>query len=212
MEDIAFFTKAFFLLGIERFLYGYWYTFPSHFKRSVREGYFGSKIKAEPLYWKSAMTMGTYIKVFQFSVILVDLFSRCEMTHISKIHNSGIASLWESSESIMTIMVGLVLLGIGQGLNYSVFRALGGIGVYYGHEFGYTVPRVSCFPYNTGISDPQYWGVVSCIWGIYVTTGANSYLVPGLETFWYLMSMKVLENPRGRTVARNLGWEDIKSS
>lgn len=212
MEEIGFLVKAFFLLGIERFLYGYWYNFPSHFKRAVRQGYFGAKIKAEPLFWKSAMTLGAYIKVFQFSVILVDLFARCEMDHIAKINNSEIASIWQDSGSIMTILGGVTLLGIGQVLNYSVFKALGGIGVYYGYEFGYTVPRVSCFPYNTGISDPQYWGVVLCIWGIYITVGASSYLVPGLETFWYLLSMKLLENPRGRRLARKLGWEDIKSS
>ena len=78
------------------------------------------------------------------------------------------------------------------------------IRVYYGYEFGYPVARVSCFPYNLKISDPQYWGVVICVWGIYVALGASSYLVPILETFWYLMSMQVFEHSRGRRLAQKI--------
>jgi len=60
------------------------------------------------------------------------------------------------------------------------------------------VDTVTCFPYNTRISDPQYWGVVIFIWGLYIATGASSFLIPVIETIWYVSSMKLLENPRGK--------------
>lgn len=199
MIDIGFTIKAFLLLGIERFLYGYWYSFPKHFEKSVRSGKFGSRIQAEPHLWKCAMTLGMYIKVFQFSVIVFDLLVRCDLTDPRS-----------SQEALMKAGAGVILVLIGQILNYSVFKALKPVGVYYGYEFGYKVPMVSCFPYNTGISDPQYWGVVSCVWGVYLSLGASSNIVPILETFWYIMSMKVLENPRGRKFARAFIGEDAK--
>ncbi len=198
--DIGFALKSFFLLSIERFLYGYWYSFPKHFEKSVRNGVFGSRLQAEPLTWKCAMTLGMYIKVFQFSVVIFDLLLRCDLTNPLS-----------SQEAMMKAGCGIVLLMIGQGLNYAVFKALKPIGVYYGYEFGYEVEMVSCFPYNTGISDPQYWGVILCVWGIYLALGVSSYMVPLLETFWYVMSMKVLENPRGRQFARTLIGEDSPS-
>lgn len=107
------------------------------------------------------------------------------------------------------LLLGIILIVIGQGLNVAVFNALGGIGVYYGYEFGYSVKMVTCFPYNVSwISDPQYIGVILTIWGIYLVAGASSFSVPLLETFWYAMSMKVLEHSRGRKLVRSIYGED----
>ncbi len=196
--DAVFAAKALPLLGIERILYGYWYIYPKYFEKSVRDGKFGRRLQAEPLLWKVAMKLGMYIKVFQFSVVAFDLLLRCDLTNPL-----------QSQEAMYVALVGVLLLIMGQGLNYATFAALKPIGVYYGYEFGYDVPMVTGFPYNIGISDPQYWGVVLCIWGIYLALGASSYIVPILETFWYMMSMKVLENPRGRSLARSLLGPDI---
>ena len=194
---MSFAVKAFLLLGIERILYGFWFIYPESFKAAVRKGTFGASIKAEPLYWKAAMTLGTYIKVFQFSVVIYDLLKRCDI--VNPLINDK-----------LLLSLGVLLIAVGQLLNVAVFNALGGIGVYYGYEFGYKVEMVSCFPYNVRwISDPQYWGVVFTIWGIYLVLGASSYLVPMLETFWYVMSMKVLEHSRGRKVAKSLIGKDI---
>ena len=197
--DLLFTICAFFLLSIERILYGYWFCYPKHFEKSVRNGNYGTNLKNEPLLWKCAMTLGMYVKVFQFSVIIYDLLVRCDLAFPLEV------------QSYHTL-AGVVLLVIGQGLNYAVFQALKPIGVYYGHEFGYDVPMVSGFPYNIGISDPQYWGVVLCIWGIYLTVGATSYIVPILETFWYLMSMRLLENQRGRNLLRSIFGEDVSAN
>ena len=225
-SEMQFAANAFFLLGIERILYAMWYDtshvpvhilslvihtfahspllfrfiYPNSFKYHVRKGSFGKQIQNEPLYWKNAMTLGTYIKVFQFSVCIYDLFIRSSITSPLNVDP-------------LQLLLGLLLLVIGQGLNVAVFKALGGIGVYYGYEFGYKVERVSCFPYNVSwISDPQYWGVVFTIWGIYLSFGVNDYTFPILETFWYLCSMKFLEHARGRNIVQQvLGPDNMKS-
>jgi hypothetical protein len=185
-----------FLLGIERILYGSWFIYPNYFKFQVRTGTFGESIKNEPLFWKSAMTLGKYIKVIQFSVVAYDLLYRCDISNPLNVDPKQ-------------LIAGIVLLLIGQLLNVAVFKALGGVGVYYGHEFGYSVQRVSYFPYNVSwISDPQYWGVVFTIWGIYLTLGASMFTIPVMETFWYLTSMKFLEHPRGRYIVRKLMGDD----
>jgi len=159
-------------------------------------GAFGENIKNEPLFWKSAMTLGKYIKVIQFSVVTYDLLYRCNISHPLDVEPKR-------------LIAGIALVLIGQVLNVAVFKALGGVGVYYGHEFGYPVKRVSCFPYNASwISDPQYWGVVFTIWGIYLTLGASMFTVPVVETFWYVSSMKFIEHQRGRDIARKLMGDD----
>lgn len=141
---------AFFVLGIERILYGYMYIFTPHFKESVRKGRFGLRIKAEPLFWKCAMMLGTYIKVFQFSIIFYDLVFRCSLATLFAFSSTSVRARCLS-------ILGICILCLGQYLNYAVFQALTGMGVYFGYEFGYPVKRVTCFPYNTNISDPQYW-------------------------------------------------------
>lgn len=203
--DVLFTVISFFLLGIERFLYGYMFIYPKRFEKTVRSGSFGRKLQQESLLWKVAMTLGKYIKIFQFSVVIFDLLIRLRPELIwNPFTNNG-------AGAIVRAICGLLLLIIGQGLNVAVFKALKPIGVYYGYEFGYDVKMVSSFPYNICISDPQYWGVVLCIWGIYLMVGTPSYVVPVLETFWYGMSMQVLENPRGRTFAWTYVGADLNS-
>ena len=57
-------------------------------------------------------------------------------------------------------VVDVLLLAVGQALNFGVYNSLGVVGTYYGVRFGYSVPWVTGFPYNLGISDPQYWGAI----------------------------------------------------
>ena len=222
VDDFYFPLVAFLLLGIERFLYGYVFHFPTHFKNNCRNGVFGSKLQTEPLFWKAFMQLGIYVKVFQCSVLFYDLFHRCTLlsnpimiwddtatdtaTATADLAGDNIAGIFASwIQEGPQFWLGLLLVAVGQFLNYAVFKALGAIGVYYGWELGYKVKRVTSFPYNTGISDPQYWGVILCIWGIYTALGASSYLVPMYETFWYLMSMKVIEHSRGEKLLKALG-------
>mmetsp|Transcript_9624 Transcript_9624/g.21129 ORF Transcript_9624/g.21129 Transcript_9624/m.21129 type:complete len:202 (-) Transcript_9624:758-1363(-) len=184
---------AFFLLGIERIVYGYIFHFTESFKKLCDGPLKAVLDHDEGLYWMVAKHIGVVIKVFQFGVIGYDLL-------ISR--SFGLAPAY-------LLLPGLGLIGAGQVLNAATFNALGAIGVYYGYQLGYKVPMVSCFPYNMGIGDPQYWGVVLCVWGMYLgLCGAGAegqvlrhFVVPVLETFWYVMSMKVLEHEKNGAAA-----------
>lgn len=96
-----------------------------------------------------------YIKVFQFGVCTYDLLVLDRTNVVNNLIQGGMLA---TPEKTAQLAFGLLLLFIGQVLNYAVFEALGAKGVYYGYEFGYPVSRVYCFPYNLSISDPQYWG------------------------------------------------------
>lgn len=139
--------------------------------------------------------LGLYIKVFQFGVVTYDLLVLDYDNVSTNLFKGGVLT---SPEKLVHLMLGLLLIFVGQLFNYAVFNALGAKGVYYGYEFGYPSAKVTCFPYNLNINDPQYWGVLMCIFGIYVAVGATSFFVPLLEVFWYGMSMQILENERGR--------------
>ena len=200
---------AFFLLGIERCLYGWVYHFPDEFKVACKNGVFGSYLQNESLHWKAFMTLGIYVKIFQYSVALYDIFVRCYLKNpIWDAFAAGSIQLFfveiTSATSIL-FWIGLALVCFGQFLNYAVFKALSPIGVYYGWELGYQVERVTAFPYNIGIGDPQYWGVVICIWGIYIALGVSSWVFPILETFWYVMSMKIIEHSNGAKILQAIG-------
>lgn len=175
---------AFLLLGIERFLYGYIYHFPSSFKDLCNGPLKFLLDRSGGRYWEVAKNLGIYIKVFQFGVVLYDLLIRQGFTIGSPV----------------CIVCGVALIGAGQLLNAATFSAIGSVGVYYGSQLGENVPWCSGFPYNMGIGDPQYWGVVLCVWGMYLATASsgnildNHFIVAWLEFFWYGLSMKLLED------------------
>lgn len=170
---------AFLLLGIERFLYSYVFHFPQHFIARCKAGTFGSAIQNEAESWKGFMYLGMRVKIFQFSVIAYDIFVK------NTIHVHAVTG---------RLILGAAILMLGQIVNAAAFKALGCMGVYYGHELGYQVPRVSAFPYNLGFSDPQYWGVVATVFGLYLMLDVQSFFIPFLELFWYGMSMAFLEH------------------
>ena len=235
------------LLSIERILYSYLYIYPQHFMDSCKKGKWGSKFQTESYKWKSAMTLSIYTKVFfQFPVAIYDILLYNNIVkHIIINYYDGDKMLLNNFYNNMTdyngstflhlLLIGIVLLLIGQGLNVASYNALGNAGIYYGYELGYKLPYITNkFPYTTTVSKflkhPQYTGVLCSIWGIYVmiyslftaattttttTTSATSsssmlplsfFLFPVVETFWYVASMKVLENPRGRNIMTFLGY------
>merc|ERR1719424_2311712 len=103
---------AFFLLGIERFLYGYIYQYPDKFKELCRGPLKFMLDKASGLYWTVAQHLGVVIKVFQFGVIGYDLLIRGERGEIAG--------------TPVLAAVGVVLVGVGQLLNTATFNAIGG--------------------------------------------------------------------------------------
>jgi hypothetical protein len=193
----SFAVVAFALLGIERLLYGFIFFFPVSFKSLCENGPLKSLLNKDGgLFWKVAKDLGMYIKVFQFGVVTYDLVLNREM------QLAGLSPL----------MLGVLLFCVGQALNVATFAAIGGKGVYYGNELGYKVDWCDGFPYNLGFNDPQYWGVVLCIWGIYFFFAPtlnildSHFIVPWLEAFWYAVSMKVFEHrARGGAILAKLG-------
>mmetsp|Transcript_68885 Transcript_68885/g.165347 ORF Transcript_68885/g.165347 Transcript_68885/m.165347 type:complete len:202 (+) Transcript_68885:110-715(+) len=193
---------AFFLLGIERFLYGYIYHFPESFRTICSTGFLKPLFDyGDREYWQVAKYLGMIVKVFQFGVVGYDLLIRCSLR----------------IAPFEALVVGLALLACGQLLNIAVFDAIKAKGVYYGTQLGYDVPWCTGFPYNLGIPDPQYWGVVLTVWGVYVCVSSTTcivdscYIVPWLETFWYITSMKLLESTdNGEAVLGSLGLKQKK--
>jgi hypothetical protein len=100
----------------------------------------------------------------------------------------GPGSPWLLNESGLSLALGGALLIAGQMLNFSVFRRLGKIGVFYGNKFGYEIPWCREFPFSL-LKHPQYVGTVLSIWGFFVAMRFPSddwYLLPTLETVYYV--------------------------
>jgi len=94
-------------------------------------------------------------------------------------------------ERVMAFPVafGLVIAGIGQILNFSVFLRLGRIGVFYGNRFGYDLPHVEGFPFSL-FKHPQYIGAVLSIWGFFMITRFphdDWIVLPLIETLYYTL-------------------------
>lgn len=60
-----------------------------------------------------------------------------------------------------------LLVGVGQALNVSLYRAIGMRGVYYGTKLGEEVPWHDGYPF-TIVAHPQYVGSVLTLWGGYL--------------------------------------------
>ena len=113
-----------------QFLYSYCYICTNHFKKSIDQGKFPglSNISQDGLYWRSMQRMGMYIKVFQFGVIIYDLLVLDRKNVESNIFKGGMLE----NDKRVQFALGLLLISVGQLLNYAVFKALGAKGVYYG--------------------------------------------------------------------------------
>lgn len=87
----------------------------------------------------------------------------------------------------LALLGGAALLIVGQVLNVSVFRRLGGTAVFFGGELGHGVRQVSGFPFSL-MPHPQYVGAVLSIWGFFLIMRfphPDWYALPLLETLFY---------------------------
>jgi len=94
---------------------------------------------------------------------------------------------WPTAAPAVLVLATL-LVGIGQILNFSVFRRLGKVGVFYGTRFGRNVPWCDAFPFNV-LNHPQYVGTVLSIWGIFLAMRHphdDWFVLPLLETAYYV--------------------------
>lgn len=82
---------------------------------------------------------------------------------------------------------GILLIALGQVLNWSVFSLLGKSGVFYGNRFGYRVQWRDEFPFSL-CQHPQYAGALLSIWGLFLIMRFphdDWYWLPALETLYY---------------------------
>lgn len=78
-------------------------------------------------------------------------------------HADGVCA-W-SAVTLPQFLNAVLLIALGQALNYATFRALGRSGVYYGTRLGHKgLPWVHSYPFNV-VPHPQYVGSVLTIWG-----------------------------------------------
>jgi methylene-fatty-acyl-phospholipid synthase len=84
-------------------------------------------------------------------------------------------------------VAGVLLIGVGQFLNYTVFRRLGRVGVFYGNRFGRPTVWCTRFPFSV-LSHPQYLGASLSIWGFFLLLRFphdDWFVLPAVETIYY---------------------------
>ena len=124
-------------------------------------------------------------KALQFSVF----FAWCYL------HAGGLPIPAHADPLIVGLAGALVL--IGQVLVAATFYRLGRIGVFFGEQLGYLIPRYRKFPFSV-LSHPQYVGTVLTIWGAFLLLRFphdDWFALPLLETVYYVAGAW-LEVPR----------------
>lgn len=97
------------------------------------------------------------------------------------------------SSDVRAILLGLLLIGVGQLLNFAVFLRLGRAGVFYGARFGVEVPWVTGFPFSL-LAHPQYVGTTLTIWGLFLVVRhphPDWAVLPLLETLYYFLGAQL---------------------
>lgn len=165
------FLAAAALLSLERIAYfGIWYK-PAAFSRFCRRS--ALKSLAGPV---QALELLFYsFKVIQAAVF----FGWC--------YYFGNGQLMPLPLNRFAIGAGILLIALGQVLNWSVFSLLGKNGVFYGNRFGYQVQWREEFPFSL-FQHPQYAGALLSIWGFFLIMRFphdDWYWLPALETVYY---------------------------
>ena len=102
-------------------------------------------------------------------------------------------SVWPPAASGPWLVLGTMMIAVGQTLNLSVFHRLGDVGVFYGNRFGYEVPWRTAFPFSM-LVHPQYVGAVLSIWGLFVVMRfphGDWFVLPLLETVYYAVGARL---------------------
>ena len=101
------------------------------------------------------------------------------------------------------LFVGLAgaLVLVGQVLVAATFYRLGRIGVFFGQQLGYLIPRCREFPFSV-LSHPQYVGTMLTIWGAFLLLRFphdDWFALPLLETVYYVAGARLEVPPGSRT-------------
>lgn len=100
-------------------------------------------------------------------------------------HGGGVIA--PASDAAVVRTSGLALMVAGQVLSTAVFWRLGRVGVFYGRNFGFSVPQCRTFPFSL-CAHPQYLGAVVSIWGLFLMMRfphSDWMALPLLETVYY---------------------------
>ena len=172
------------ILGPERLVYGFVYHYTPSFRRIAGLGATG---KADLTIMH---TLVSTFKVVQVCAVASDLGPKIKWT-------LPLDTILADTSSMARLVMGLFLVVLGQALNVSIYRAIGSVGVHYGHQLGHHVPWCTGWPF-TWLDNPQYIGVVLTFWGIYTAlapswTDLEWFTIPLVISFWYTMSCNILE-------------------
>ena len=169
------------LLSVERIAYVLIWRDPDAFKR-----------------WSRSRTVAAIGDPIELLVVLFVAFKVIQVAVFVGWHLSfGDGTLWPYSRDPRVVAAGAVMIGLGQGLNVSVFNRLGKVGVFYGNRLGYTVSWCRRFPF-TWFEHPQYVGTVVAIWGVFVLMrfpAPDWILVPLLESVYYAAGARLERDP-----------------
>ena len=94
--------------------------------------------------------------------------------------------------SFVSVGAGVLLIVIGQMLNFGVFYRLGKHGVFYGVKFGHDIPWCTAFPFSV-LKHPQYVGALLSIWGFFLAARYPHHdwvVLPLLETLYYAVGAR----------------------
>jgi len=109
----------------------------------------------------------------------------------------GDGTLLPYSRDPAVVAAGAFFVGLGQGLNLSVFRRLGKVGVFYGNKFGHSVSWCRKFPF-TWFEHPQYVGTALAIWGFFFAMrfpAPDWIVLPLLESAYYAAGARLERDP-----------------
>ncbi len=165
---IAAFALAALLLSLERLFYVWAWNWPQRF-----------------LAWCDRGAKGTAVDVLEDAFLLFKLLQAAVFVGWCVLRPPGL--IWPGNGGMVPGLTGGSLVLVGQLLNYSVFRRLGRVGVFYGCRFGHPVQWCTEFPFSV-LKHPQYVGALLTIWGFFLLIRfpqSDWFFLPALETFYY---------------------------
>jgi phosphatidyl-N-methylethanolamine N-methyltransferase len=173
MNKLLFFVVAAALLSIERFCYIWVWRNPESFRTLCAESIMAA--------------LGAPVAVLQklfycFKGIQLGVFFAWCLYYRS-------GPLGPGTAGVFPFALGGVLIATGQFLNFSVFRRLGEVGVFYGNRFGYEIEWTQEFPFSV-LKHPQYVGALLSIWGFFLAMRfphPDWLIIPCLETVYYML-------------------------
>ena len=169
--NLGFFIAAALLLSLERISYILIWYHPERFQQLCRQpllSRFGDPVDVLQLLF------------YGFKAIQLTVF-------IGWCYLFGNGDLSPFTGSVLSLVVGSMLIVIGQVLNFSVFYRLGKVGVFYGNRFGHQIPWCDRFPFSL-IRHPQYVGTLVSIWGFFLVMRypyGDWFVLPALQTVYY---------------------------